>query len=205
MNRGILALVCAILGNIFLAWLFWSAGSPQNLGTLIIPAGPLVLASEFLAIYAGGIISGKRVEPERSFEGRPLPPSPQKRRAALLIAFAIAGLLAGWFLQQSQFAFFFIASLLVKYFGHRAVRHSPMTVIAYIWFLLSLVILIVPESLFENLFWRSNISSELTSRFLSWGIAYFVAFAVMTTVLFFRELGKNSRSGLEEVAPKARP
>ena len=180
----------AFTGNLFLIWLFWSAQLSHGLGAEIIPAGPLVLAAEFLAIYAGGIISGKRIEPERSFEGRELPSSPQKRRMVLLVAFVLAGLFVGWFLEHEQLAFFFIASLLVKYFGHRAVRSHPMTVISYVWFLMSFAVFVVPESVFGTLTQLMGHSLETMNRFLSWGVAYFAVFAVITVVLFAREYRK---------------
>lgn len=171
----ILCFLFALGGNIFLAWVFWRAPGWASLEAIILQNGPLVVVIEFLAIYAGGITSGKQVEAERNFEGRELPSSPQKRRVLLLGAFVLVGLFAGWFLQHLWLAVFFTASLLTKYFAHRAARTRPLTVITIIWFLASLSTFIVTQSL-----------SEVMLRW--WGIVYFTVSVVTIFSLFVVEL-----------------
>jgi len=188
--KGILAFVLAVSGNIFLAWLFWSVPESQGFGAHIIDAGFLVLAAEFLAIYAGGITSGKQVESERSFAGTTLSPVLQKWRVLPALFLILAAMLLAWFIQKPSLAFFFVVSFATKYFGHRAVRSHPMTVINLVWFFLSLVVFVVPESLLETVLQLTGNSPGAMHRLLPWGVVYFGVSAVICTVLSTRELRK---------------
>ena len=181
----IVSLVLAVAGNILLIWLFWSALQSRDSVPLLVQAGPLVLAAEFLAIYAGGITSGKRVEAERSFAGTTLLPVPQKWRVLPVLLLMLAAALLAWFIQKPSLVFFFTASFFSKYFGHRAVQTYPFTVITIVWFLISLGILAIPASFLQYAApFIENV--QLQERVFLWGVVYFGVSTLLVSILFFK-------------------
>jgi len=180
-----ISLMPALAGNLLLAWLFWSARGSGDLSVRIIDAGFLVLVTEFLAIYAGGITSGKQVEAERSFRGEELSPAPQKWRVLPVLFLVLAAVALAWFIQKPSLAFFFVVSFIAKYFGHRTVQMYPLTVISMVWLLVSLGVLVIPASFlpYTVSFVENTLFEE---RVLLWGVVYFSMSAVLVCFMFFR-------------------
>src|SRR3989344_1124259 len=200
----LISLISFISGNLFIAYLFFSALiNPQANKDFILNTGILTLFVEFMTIVSSIMISSFKYHPENvQVNGKPLTSfSPIQRELNLIFIIAVfIGIVGifGFIFKNFYIPVIFTISLITKTISSYSFRDESRWIVPMVLFFLILSPLLIFSSSIEKIFPMRSIAEafsasrqggllvEVPAIFLLWGTVYYPSLTVIEIIRFLK-------------------
>jgi hypothetical protein len=194
-------LIMAVGGNLVLAGIFFQALIfPHSSIDFIFRASLLIFIVEFFSIHSSGMAAKITTNTIR-VAGMKMKVSKNEEKIIIMGIYILLVILISITFQNWIVPFFFIISMVTKFFGHksRAVLASSM-LYNFVIFLISILLIILlteplklmfpfpPEVLLKKDPGTSGLFIDAPQTVLFWGVIYFTSLAIMEIALYKKNL-----------------